>query len=235
MNIHRTFLALAGIALACAAHAADIGECATPEAMTAKLKTEDQRSIASAQRVTRDKQLRGMIFTMSSDRSVGYILEADQPMGDRASKICVYNRLSNVRLFDARKPGTPPEVLLRAPDGDALRRCDELAREGKIERASCGSLNTSIRRVEAFGHRVMIQALVVEKQSDGTYKPGGTLATVSGRVGGSVNDFPDNPARGIAGDITVSSLPDGASMIDAVLAYPEYTPYGLQALPASGR
>ena len=106
MNNYRTLLALAGFVLACAVHAADIGECASPEAMTAKLKAEDQRSIASAQRVTRDKQLRGMIFTMSSDRSVGYILEADQPMGDRASKICVYTglRMCACSMLESRAP-----------------------------------------------------------------------------------------------------------------------------------
>lgn len=85
--------------------AADIGDCDTPEAMTARLKAEDQHSVASAQMITQDKMLFGMIFTMSGDRKVGYILKADQPLGDRAGKICVYNRMADVRLFDARKPG----------------------------------------------------------------------------------------------------------------------------------
>jgi len=215
------------------ADAADIGECATPEAMTAKLKGEDQHSIASAQRITVDKKMVGMIFTMNPDRSVGYILQADQPMGERASKICIYNRLASIRLFDARKPGTPPDVLLKASDSDALRRCDELGKEGKIARESCGSLNTMIGKAEAWGERVMIQAFTVEKQPDGTYRPKGALATISGRIGGSVNDFPNRPSLGIAGDLKYSSLPDGASVINAVLAYPDYTPYGLAAL--SGR
>lgn len=212
------------------ANAADIGECATPEAMTAKLKAEDQRSIASAQLITEDKRLFGMIFTMSSDRKVGYILKADQPLGDRASQICVYNRMADIRLFDARKPGTPPGVLLKAPEADAERRCDELAREGKLKRGACGSLNTALRRIEAYGERVLLQGFLVRKSSTGSYVPDGTLATVTGRIDGSINDFANNPAQGILGGVTYSSLPDGASALNAVLVYVEYTPYGLSAL-----
>jgi hypothetical protein len=230
MNILRMALILAGIMLACAAQAADIGECATPEQMTAKLKGEDQRSIASAQRITADKKMVGMIFTMNPNRSVGYILQADQPMGDRASKICVWTRLANIRLFDARKPGLPAEALLKAPEADALRRCDELAKGGKVSRESCGSFNTMKQKAEAHGERVMIQGFTVEKQADGTYKPNGTLATLSGRLGGSIDDFPDHPGWGIGGVLTYSSLPDGASIINAVVVYPEYTPYGLSLL-----
>ncbi|WP_423174586.1 hypothetical protein [Stenotrophomonas maltophilia] len=120
------FLAFAG-----ASHAADIGECATPEAMTAKLGAEGQRSIAHADLVTanhaRDKKRLGMIFTVNADRSVGYIIQSDKPMGERAGRMCIYDRLANVRLFDARKPGTPNAVLLAAPQADAHRRCNELA------------------------------------------------------------------------------------------------------------
>lgn len=213
------------------AYAIDNDECGTPEAMTEKLKAEGQRSIAFAQRVTSDKQLLGLIFTMNADKSVGYILQSDQPMGDRASKICVYKRLAKIRLYDARKPGTPMEVLLKAPESDALRRCDELAKEKKVQRNSCGSFNTMIRKVEGFGNHVMLQGFNVEKQKDGTYKPNGTLSTVSGNVNGSVNDDPDHPSRGISGDIVFTSLPDGASIINAVLVYLTYTPYGLAALP----
>ena len=228
--LHHILIALGLMAVLGAAQAADIGECATPEAMTAKLKTEDQRSIASAQLITPDKRLFGMIFTMSSDRKVGYILKADQPLGDRASQICVYNRMADLRLFDARKPGTPPAVLLKAPEADALKRCDVLAKEGKFTRGACGSLNTALRRIEGHGERVLLQGFLVRKTNDGSYTPDGTLATVTGRIGGSINDYANNPALGILGGVTYSSLPDGASFLNAVLVYVEYTPYALSAL-----
>ncbi|BBJ23047.1 hypothetical protein [Candidatus Nitrotoga sp. AM1P] len=231
MGLNSYISLFAGAALfASQAHAVNIGECATPEAMSAKLKAEDQRSVAYADLITQDKQLRGMIFTINTDRSVGYILQADQPMGDRASTICVYNRMANVRLFDARKPGTPPEVLLKAPEADAMRRCDELAREGKFARQGCGSLNTMIRKGESFRDRVMLQGFSVERQSDDSYKAVAALITISGNVNGSVNDFPDNPSAGITSGILYSSLPDGATIINAVLVYARYTEYGLAAL-----
>jgi len=223
-------LALFAFILANPSAAADIGECATPEAMTAKLKTEDQHSIASAQLITEDKQLFGMIFTMSGDRKTGYIIKADQPLGDRAGQLCVYNRMANIRLFDARKPGVQPATLLQAPEADALRRCDELVAAGKVWKGGCISLNTAIRRVEPKGERVVLQAFTVAKAADGTYKPDGTLTTVSGRIGGSVNDFADNPAAGIIGDIMYTSLPDGATVLNATLVYVEYTPYALELL-----
>jgi hypothetical protein len=222
----------AGAALAsAAAQAADSGACAAPDAMTAALKAEGQRSIASAQMITGDKRLFGMIFTMNADRSVGYILKADQPLGDRAGEICVYNRMANIRLFDARKAGTPAGALLKAPEADASRRCDELAAQGKVARKACGALNTILQKTETYGERVLLQGFLVERASDGSYRPDGTLATLSGRVGGSINDFRDSPARGILGGLAYSSLPEGATILNATLVYVEYTPYGLTALP----
>lgn len=212
------------------ANAADIGECRTPEAMTAALKAEDQHSIASAQLITPDKSLYGLIVTMSGDRKTGYILKADKPLGDRASQICVYNRMADIRLFDARQPGVPPAALLRAPDADALRHCDELAAQGKLKRGGCGALNADLRKIEALGERVVLQGFLTRKDGEGRYVPDGTLATITGRIGGSVNDVPGSPAQGILGAISYSSLPDGATLLNATLVYVDYTPYGLAAL-----
>jgi len=198
--------------------------------MTARLKAEDQHSIASAQMITQDKRLFGMIFTMSGDRKVGYILKADQPLGDKAGQICVYNRMADIRLFDARKPGPAPEALLKAPDVDALKRCDLLAAQGKIPRASCGAYNVMVGKGDAYGNRVVLQGFGVEKDAGGTYRPASSLTTVSGNVSGSVNDNPKDPARGIIGDIKYSSLPDGATVINTTLIYVRYTDYGLVAL-----
>lgn len=228
--LHHILIALGLVAVLGAAQAADIGECATPEAMTAKLKTEDQRSIASAQLITPDKRLFGMIFTMSSDRKVGYILKADQPLGDRASQICVYNRMADIRLFDARQPGVPRAALLKAPEADALKRCDVLATEGKFPRASCNSLNTMVQLSAASGNRVILQGFGVAKAPDGRYRAANSLTTLSGNVSGSINDHSDDPSRGIVGDLKYSSLPDGASIINATLVYVRYTEYGLAAL-----
>lgn len=213
------------------ASAAEIGECGPPAAITSRLKAEDQHSVAMGQLVTEDKRLFGMVFTMSGDRKTGYILKADQPLGDKAGQFCVYNRMADLRLFDARKSGVPPGALLKAPEAEALRRCDQLAAEDKFKRGACGSLNTMLRRIERYGERVVLTGFLTRKDARGQYVPDGTLATVTGRIGGSVNDFADAPARGILGGVMYSSLPEGASVLNAVLVYVEYTPYGLAALP----
>lgn len=212
------------------AYAVDVGDCAAPEVMTARLKAEGQRSVASAQMITADKRLLGMIFTMSGDQKVGYILKADQPLGDRAGQICAYNRMSDVRLFDARKPRLAVEALLKAPDAGALRRCDELDAQGKVPRASCGAYNVMVRKGAAAGNQIVLQGFGVEKDREGVYRPAASLTTVSGNVSGSINDDPKAPARGIVGDIMYSSLPDGATVINATLVYVRYTEYGLAAL-----
>jgi hypothetical protein len=212
------------------ANALDSGECAAPEAMTAKLKAEGQRTIATADRITVEKDLFAWVVTVNADRSVGYILQSDKPTGERGSKFCVWTRMANVRLFDARKTGLDPSVLLKASDADALRQCDVLAKERKIPRATCGAYNTMTRKAEAMGHHVMLQGFGVEKRADGSYQPNGTLATVAGNVNGKLSDDPDHPGRSIGGALTYSSLPDGATIINAGFIYPEYTPYGLWML-----
>lgn len=215
------------------AQAADIGECGTPEAMTAKLKAEDQRSIASAQRVQESGGVfthKGMIFTSNSDRSVGYILQADKPVGEKANKICIVNRVQDIRFSDARKPNTPESVFLKASDDDGIRKCDDLVKAQKISQGTCLPLNKAIRNLDPAGVKVMFQAFNVKKQRDGSYKPDGTLTTVMGNLNGNLGSDPDGYTRGVMGSILYSSLPEGATITDSVLLYPKYTEYGLLSL-----
>lgn len=230
-----SFISALAFVFAGTAHAMDVGECGTPEAMTAKFAVEGQRSIAHANLVTeshyKDKKRLGMIFTLNANRSVGYILQSDKPMGERAGRMCVYERMANIRLFDARKPGTPDAVLLAAPEADAHRRCDQLAAAGTVQpRGACGSLNTMIKGRERYNYRVMMQGFFVRKQPDGTYLPINGLITISGNVAGSVEQFPDEPSAGIVGGIRHTWLPEGATIINATLIFPRYTEYGLSLL-----
>jgi len=218
-------------------HAADIGECATPEAMTEKLKAEDQHSFASAERVHRSNNintLTGIIFTVSSDRSVGYILESDAPTGERASKICVYNRLADLRIFDARKAGIPSAALLRASEDSAMNRCNELVKSGKVEAGTCGALNSSLKIAELKGERVLFRGFNVEKKSDGSYQKMNVLTTVTATLPGAYTpDFKTGdtpPFKGLVSGIFFSSLPEGATTTSVTLAFAEYTPYGLSLL-----
>lgn len=208
-------------------------ECGTPEVMTEKLKAEGQRSFASAEhteRVNGSNKLNGMIFTVNADRSAGYILESDKATDERATKICVYKKLADLRLFDARKPGIQTEVLLKASDTDAMKHCDELIKSGKLEAKTCGSYNKLIKTAASKGWRVMYQGFNVERQADGSYQKNNTLTTLTGNVTGSIYDDDKAPLKGIVSNIFYTSLPDGATLINMTLVYPKYTPYGITVL-----
>lgn len=219
--------------IAMPAYALDENDCGTPQQITARMKAEGQRSFAMADQVKRKNDLNtlyGMVFTVNVDFSVGYILQSDQPTEEPASKICIYKRLENIRLFDARKPGVDPATLLKADESEAKKRCDELIAGKKLNAGTCGSLNSTIRAGEPFGERVMFQGFITEKQADGTYRRNNTLATVTGNIGGSLDDYPDEPLKGIVSGIFFSSLPDGATVGNMTTIYAEYLSYGLEIL-----
>ena len=220
------FIFLAGVVGLC--HAADSSECMTPAQMTARMKAEGQRAIAQAD-VVSDNKFLGMVFTSNEDLSVGYILKAtDKPIGQVPSQFCIYNRMVSLRLFDARKQGTPPEALLRASDEDAMRKCSELVKTGKFRQGSCGPLNAFIKRTDHLGDRVMIQGFNTERQSDGSFKPDGTLFTISANITGRVDGGPLK--HGLVSGIALSTLPEGATFIHATLMGASYTDYGLAVL-----
>ncbi|MGA4472910.1 hypothetical protein ACPA2M_08040 [Ectopseudomonas chengduensis] len=219
------------------AHAIASDDCGTPAQITERLKAEGQRSFAMADKVERTNDLNtlyGMVFTTNADMSVGYILQSDQPTEEPATQFCIYKRLENIRLFDARKPGINPATLLKTDEAEAHRRCDELIKSGKVT-GVCGSLNSFIRDSEPFKERVMFQGFITEKQADGSYKKDGTLATITGNIGGSMKDYPDKPLRGIVSAILFSSLPDGTTVVNMFTVYAEYLPYGVELLGRQGQ
>lgn len=208
-------------------------DCGTPVQITERLKAEGQRSFAMADKVERTNdlnKLHGMIFTVNADMSVGYILQSDQPTEEPANQFCIYKRLENIRLFDARKPGVNPATLLKTDEAEAHKRCEELIKEGRLNPGTCGSLNSTIKAGEPFGERVMFQGFITEKQADGSYKKDGTLVTVTGNIGGTMKDYPDEPLKGIVSGIFYSSLPDGATIANMTTVYAEYLPYGMELL-----
>lgn len=221
--------ALTACAAASPAHALDPGECGTPEAMTAKLKTEGQRSVAMADEVI-GTRLRAMIFTVNDDRSVGYIMRSDQDSDTKAKEFCVYRRLADVRLHDARKPGPPPAALLKAPEADARRRCDDLAAEGIVSREACFPLGVMLRAYERDGFRPILQGFIVHKGADPSEAWRGTLLTVTGNVIKQGKDQNPNPLFSEGGLFIYSALPEGASADDETIYRPQYTPHGLSLL-----
>jgi hypothetical protein len=216
------------LALAAAAQAADVGQCGPPDQMSALLKAEGQRSLAHGNQQIRaerlpDGELRavrkqvGLIFTADADGKVGYMLQASQPIGTRAEKICVAERFHNIRLYDVRKPGLPREALLNSTEADAARRCDELAARMVVARGSCGFLNAILQRTEPLGERLMLMGLGVKRQADGSWQPDGTLVTVTANMTG------DRTERDGRGALQYTTLPDGATIVARVFTGSSYT------------
>lgn len=224
------------------ANAADVGFCATPAKMTEVLKAEGQRSLAFGnQRIlfeeqpdgstkSVDKQI-GLIFTAGKfDRNgiaqTGYVIQADQPIGTLASKMCVADRMQDVKMYDVRKPELPAETLIQSTPEAAAKKCDELAAKGVITRDGCSFHNDAMKNLAKVGERVMMQGLGVKKQNDGSYIPDGTLITVTANM---ANNKTSRDGRGM---IHYSALPDGASLLARIFTGTNYTQTALSELPS---
>lgn len=232
MRLPLMFSALAGLAMTLPAYALDPGECGTPEAMTAKLKAEGQRSAMMADQVMPGKKLQAVIFTTNQDGSVGYILLSDKMSDERATKFCVQERLTELRWHDARKKGIPVAAKLKSSDAEAQARCAELRAQGKFTaRHVCEPLNVILEERGQTGIRPVVQGFPVQKGSDGTFKKMGTLLTVIANVPGVAMIHEGKASSVSPGAMIYSSLPDGASGITEVIGDAKYTEYGLTLLP----
>ncbi len=224
------------------ANAADVGFCATPAKMTEVLKAEGQRSLAFGnQRIlfeeqadgstkSVDKQI-GLIFTAGKfDKNgvaqTGYVIQADQPIGTPASKMCVADRMQDVKMYDVRKPELPAETLIQSTPEAAAKKCDELAATGIITRDGCSFHNDALKNLAKLGEHVMMQGLGVKKKDDGSYTPNGVVITITANMTG------DKTSRDGRGMIHYSTLPDGASMLARVFTGSNYTQTALSELPS---
>jgi len=215
------------------AYALDEGECGAPDQMTEKFKAEGQHTIASADRVERENGvnvLYAVFLTINDDRSIGYIVQSDKDSSTRATKICIYLRLADVRLFDARASGVQTGALLKSSDEDGNKRCDALAAQGTFKRGACGPHNAFIRTAASHNEHVILQGFNVKKQKDGTYSRDGTLATVTGVIRSTDKEPKEDLFLKSLGGILYTSLPDGASVINATLVFAAYTTHGLDLL-----
>ena len=211
--------------------------------MTALLRKEGQRSLAYGNQRIRfeklpggklrevDKQV-GLIFTADMGGRIGYLIQANRPMGTRAQKMCVADRWHDVRLYDARRPGIPREALLPGMAKAGMARCNRLVAKNKVAKGSCGFHNTVLQRASGVGERVLLQGQAVKWHPDGTYKPDGILVTVTTILPGNGTD-PDGrrtPDRDGRGAIQYSALPEGATILGSVFTGGAYTATALKLL-----
>ena len=107
-------------------------QCLPMAEMNAALRAEGQRTVIIGDRAalrndaSRDSGLRVNrwvnTFTSNDDGSLGYNLEGDRPSGETSTRVCVAGKFTNIRLYDARRPGVPPAALRGGPFDDFLRR-----------------------------------------------------------------------------------------------------------------
>lgn len=133
-------------------------QCLPMAEMNVALRAEGQRRIIIGNRVaivddrSRPAGARADLsvntFTSNEDGSLGYNLEGNRPMGEPSSEVCIRAKLTAIRLFDIRRPGTPPEAR----------------RGGEFDRNLAGN--------EALGTRPMLQAQSISTGPDGAVRQG---------------------------------------------------------------
>jgi hypothetical protein len=195
------------------------------------LKAEGQQSVAfgSAKAegpVTPVPIMMTVILSTDAEGSVGYVLQTDKKLGQGATTMCVRNRLAKVRLYDPRKPGTPPDVFVKASELAAERRCDSLLAGGGAP-TGCASLNNALRESERAGWRVLLQAFNQRMQKNGSYASDNILVTVFANFVAK-----DDPGRFRGGSINYTTT-EGATVIDRVFIDTQITDGGERLIAAS--
>lgn len=149
---------LATAVAASPAFALEAKQCLSMADMNAALKAEGQRTMIIGDRVyvdsptddIMDARFNRFLNTVSSnaDGSLGYQLEGNKPRAQTSDKVCVAAKLTNVKLFDARKPGLNQAALLG------------------------GAFNESIIKSEQNGTRPMVVADSVHRDASGVERIG---------------------------------------------------------------
>lgn len=150
-------------------------QCLPMAEMNAALRAEGQRTMIIGDRMAivddASRTLGGRIdrfvntVTSNADGSVGYQLEGNLPRAQASTQVCVAAKLTNIRLFDARRPGVPAGARLG------------------------GFFDQALEEMETRGTRPMLQADTVFPNSDGSYRfglPMTILGNIEGKSGSIV-------------------------------------------------
>lgn len=150
---------MAAICASTPAMALEVKQCLPMAEMNTALRAEGQRTMIIGDREAlqnptgkiADASILRFVNTVTSnqDGSVGYQLEGNLPRSEVSTTVCVRAKLTNVQLFDARRPSLPQAVLLG----------------GEFEKAIRESADEK-------GTRPMVYADTVFKRADGSERVG---------------------------------------------------------------
>jgi len=154
--------------------------------MNAALRAEGQRTLIIGDRAalrndaSRESGLRVNrwvnTFTSNDDGSLGYNLEGDRPSGEPSTRVCVAGKFTNIRLYDARRPGVQPTALRGGAFDDFLRRDEARGIRPMLQADSISTgPNGDIRR----GNGVTLQANMAR----------GSAMLLVNRTGGAVESL----------------------------------------------
>ena len=133
-------------------------------------------------------------FTSNADGSLGYNLEGDKPLGQPLTTVCVAGKFTNIKLYDARKPGIRPETKRGA------------------------AFNKVMAEYEVNTTRPMLQADAIAIAPDGKTRIGnGITLFYNTRLHGAylVVNYPDGTAADILMMTNTDYTPTALARLDA--------------------
>ena len=198
---------LASACLSSPAIALDNKQCLPMAEMNAALRAEGQRTMIIGDRVYIDNPTGDILdvriprfvntVTSNADGSLGYQLEGDKPRAQTSDKVCVGAKLTNVRLFDASKPGVNQAALLG------------------------GKFNEAIINAEKGGLRPMVIADSVHRDTNGDDRVGlpvVILGNMELKAGGMVSREADGRAMNLLRLTSLEYTPAGLSRLNPQVA-----------------
>jgi hypothetical protein len=159
------------------------GECFPMEQLDRNLATDHQHSVIFANRVPPKPQQAapaksprlGTIFTTNDDGTRGYHIEGNTAIDRPFTRACIQAKLSNVKLFDARKPGVDPDTKIGGSRDAVTHRC--------LNVTGCAYHDDVLDTADKNGMHVMFQGLAIDKTIHGTPKAGALLTVIGDPTG----------------------------------------------------
>jgi len=150
-------------------------QCLPMAEMNAALRAEGQRTLIIGDRAalrndaSRESGIRVNrwvnTYTSNDDGTLGYNLEGDRPSGEPSTRVCVAGKFTNIRLYDARRPGTP---------------------EGVVREGAFGAM---VAEQERQGIRPMLQADSISTGPNGEVRRGNGITLMGDMARGSAMLF----------------------------------------------
>lgn len=198
---------LATAVAASPSYALEAKQCLSMADMNAALKAEGQRTMIIGDRVAINdapEKKSGVRFTRyvntvtaNADGSLGYQLEGDLPRAQASTNVCVRAKLTNVRLYDARRDAIPQAAYLG------------------------GQFDVVVNENAAKGTRPMMVASTVHSGADGSKRIGLPLVVfghMQSRTGSISTKLPDGQAQFLVGMEDTDYTPAGLAKLNPQVA-----------------